>query len=101
MSHASIVKFRNKYGAFDLFFFYFEFEILRPYWDVVSDQAKDLITHLLEKDPQKRFTAQEALEHTWFADIVGSVTEEQLTIDTSRVDFDSQQPLESALDLLR
>eukprot|EP00300_Choanocystis_sp_HF-7_P021147 c20742_g1_i10.p1 GENE.c20742_g1_i10~~c20742_g1_i10.p1 ORF type:complete len:147 (+),score=49.73 c20742_g1_i10:181-621(+) len=38
-------------------------KFLRPYWDVVSDQAKDLITHLLEKDPQKRFTAQEALEH--------------------------------------
>jgi len=34
-------------------------------WDEVSDQAKDLISHLLVKDPKKRFTATQCLEHEW------------------------------------
>ena len=31
----------------------------------VSAECKDLITHLLEKDVQKRFTANEACNHPW------------------------------------
>lgn len=31
----------------------------------ISDGAKHLLKHLLEKDTAKRFTAQEALEHPW------------------------------------
>lgn len=27
--------------------------------------AKDFIRHLLERDPQKRFTCQQALQHLW------------------------------------
>eukprot|EP00300_Choanocystis_sp_HF-7_P012473 c17904_g1_i1.p1 GENE.c17904_g1_i1~~c17904_g1_i1.p1 ORF type:complete len:140 (+),score=40.37 c17904_g1_i1:3-422(+) len=72
----------------------------KPYWDIVGDQAKDLVGHLLEKDPEKRYTAQEALEHPWFADIVGDVSEERLRIDTSLVDM-TGNGLGSALDLLR
>lgn len=34
-------------------------------WDSVSEQAKDFIRHLLVKDPQKRLTATQALEHPW------------------------------------
>lgn len=33
---------------------------------VVSQEAKDLITHLLSSDPEDRFCATEALQHTWF-----------------------------------
>ncbi|DAZ93122.1 TPA: hypothetical protein N0F65_012828 [Lagenidium giganteum] len=29
-------------------------------------QAKDLVMHLLQSDPTKRFTAADALSHTWF-----------------------------------
>ncbi|KAF1791843.1 Calcium/calmodulin-dependent/calcium-dependent protein kinase [Phytophthora cactorum] len=42
-----------------------------PYWDCVSDSAKDLISRLLVVDPKKRFTAQQVLEHPWVADIHG------------------------------
>jgi serine/threonine protein kinase len=28
--------------------------------------AKDLIRHLLEMDPDKRYTATQALQHRWF-----------------------------------
>lgn len=36
-----------------------------PWWDEVSDSAKDLITQLLSLDPKKRPTAEEALNHPW------------------------------------
>jgi len=41
---------------------------LSPYWDHVSDSAKDLISKLLALDPAKRLTAQQALAHPWIAD---------------------------------
>jgi calcium-dependent protein kinase len=34
-------------------------------WENISKEAKDLIKKLIAK-PEKRFTAQEALEHKWF-----------------------------------
>jgi calcium/calmodulin-dependent protein kinase I len=34
-------------------------------WDDVSDIAKDFIRNLLVKNPEERFTADQALEHTW------------------------------------
>eukprot|EP01125_Pyxidicula_operculata_P006175 TRINITY_DN2152_c0_g1_i1.p1 TRINITY_DN2152_c0_g1~~TRINITY_DN2152_c0_g1_i1.p1 ORF type:complete len:379 (+),score=106.87 TRINITY_DN2152_c0_g1_i1:41-1138(+) len=34
-------------------------------WDDVSDDAKDFIKHLLVKDPQQRFSAEQALAHRW------------------------------------
>jgi|Transcript_49473 calcium/calmodulin-dependent protein kinase I len=36
-----------------------------PYWDHISNSAKDLITHLLEVDPTKRLSATECLQHSW------------------------------------
>ncbi|KAM9308234.1 serine/threonine-protein kinase DCLK3 [Gastrophryne carolinensis] len=42
-----------------------EYEFLSPYWDKVSDEAKDLISRLLVVSPGKRFTAQCVLQHSW------------------------------------
>jgi len=39
-----------------------------PVWSHVSATAKDLIGKLLMTDPEKRLTAQEALQHPWFKD---------------------------------
>jgi len=36
-------------------------------WDSVSSEAKDFIKSLLEVDPSKRLSAQQALEHPWVA----------------------------------
>ncbi|NXF30157.1 KCC1G kinase, partial [Nyctibius bracteatus] len=41
----------------------YEFE--SPFWDDISESAKDFIRHLLEKNPTKRFTCEEALRHPW------------------------------------
>lgn len=37
-----------------------------PCWEHVSADAKDLLTRLLEYDPDKRYSAIEALKHQWF-----------------------------------
>jgi len=42
-----------------------EFDFPSPYWDDVSDMAKDLIKSLLVKDPKKRLDAEQLLEHPW------------------------------------
>lgn len=35
-------------------------------WDTISEEAKDLIGKLMEKDQEKRVCALEALKHRWF-----------------------------------
>ncbi|CAD8042862.1 unnamed protein product [Paramecium primaurelia] len=35
-------------------------------WDIVSQQAKDLVTKMLQYDVQKRINAKQVLEHNWF-----------------------------------
>ncbi|XP_050996063.1 serine/threonine-protein kinase DCLK3 [Acomys russatus] len=42
-----------------------QFEFLAPYWDNISDAAKDLVRHLLVVDPKKRYTAHQVLQHPW------------------------------------
>ena len=42
-----------------------EYEFDSPYWDEISDSAKDFIKHLMEKSPLKRFTCKDALDHPW------------------------------------
>ncbi|XP_010000058.1 PREDICTED: calcium/calmodulin-dependent protein kinase type 1G [Chaetura pelagica] len=42
---------------------YYEFE--SPFWDDISESAKDFIRHLLDKNPNTRFSCEEALRHPW------------------------------------
>jgi len=42
-----------------------EYAFPSPYWDGVSDEAKDLVAKVLVVDPGKRFTAQQCLDHPW------------------------------------
>ncbi|XP_067437806.1 calcium/calmodulin-dependent protein kinase type 1D isoform X2 [Thunnus thynnus] len=44
-----------------------DYEFDAPYWDDISDSAKDFISSLMEKDPSKRFTCEQALRHPWIA----------------------------------
>ncbi|KAI6047328.1 kinase-like domain-containing protein [Pisolithus marmoratus] len=41
------------------------YTFLSPWWDDISDSAKDLIQHLLCVDPAQRFTIDEFLAHPW------------------------------------
>lgn len=60
-----------------------EYEFDSPYWDDISESAKDFIRHLLEREPEKRLTCEQALQHPWISgdtalerDIHGSVSEQ-------------------------
>uniref|UniRef100_A0A1I7TQB5 Protein kinase domain-containing protein n=1 Tax=Caenorhabditis tropicalis TaxID=1561998 RepID=A0A1I7TQB5_9PELO len=44
-----------------------EYEFDAPYWDQISDSAKDFISHLMCCDPEARFTCQTALAHPWIS----------------------------------
>ncbi|XP_053723851.1 calcium/calmodulin-dependent protein kinase type 1 isoform X2 [Synchiropus splendidus] len=44
-----------------------EYEFDSPYWDDISDSAKDFIVHLMEKDPHVRYSCEQALQHPWIA----------------------------------
>jgi len=48
-----------------------EYEFPSPFWDDISEMAKDLIRKLLVADPKARLTADEIISHPW---IVGSST---------------------------
>ncbi len=36
-------------------------------WDSISEDAKDLVRHLLVRDPHLRYSAAEVLRHPWVA----------------------------------
>ncbi|CAG0897641.1 unnamed protein product, partial [Cyprideis torosa] len=42
-----------------------DFEFDSPYWDDISDLAKDFISHLMCVDVTKRLTCKQALAHSW------------------------------------
>ncbi|XP_039213429.1 calcium/calmodulin-dependent protein kinase type 1D [Crotalus tigris] len=44
-----------------------EYEFDSPYWDDISESAKDFIRNLMEKDPNKRYTCEQAARHPWIA----------------------------------
>lgn len=52
---------RVKIGKFD-----FKDEI----WEKISDGAKTLIKKMLEMNPSKRLSAQEALDDPWFTKVI-------------------------------
>lgn len=55
-------------------------------WSNISAEAKDLVTHLLEKDPAKRYTAVQALAHPWFTKTEGpAITVDQRVMDAYKL----------------
>ena len=43
-----------------------KFDLAKYPWGVISNEAKDLIKKLIEVDPTKRLSAEDALQHPWF-----------------------------------
>jgi serine/threonine protein kinase len=39
------------------------------YKDTVSEESRELMQRMLEKNPKKRITDEEALVHTWFDNV--------------------------------
>lgn len=42
------------------------YDLEDEFWQCVSDEAKDLVQKLLEKDPERRISLVNAVEHPWF-----------------------------------
>ncbi|EOD10963.1 hypothetical protein EMIHUDRAFT_422285 [Emiliania huxleyi CCMP1516] len=57
-----------------------EFEFLRPYWDPISLEAKDMVRRMLTVDPKKRITCEEAMQHPWLRSEASHLTEEIATV---------------------
>lgn len=60
-----------------------EYEFDSPYWDEISESAKDFVRHLMEINPKKRYTCKQSLSHPWISggaaltkDIHASVSEQ-------------------------
>jgi len=51
-------------------------------WDDISESAKDIIRNLLVKDPNKRFTAKQCLNHPW---VKGSSASDKATLKMTKV----------------
>jgi len=49
-------------------------------WNDISSDAKDLIRHLLVKDPKQRYTAQQALEHPWIQGTSAGISNKNMNL---------------------
>eukprot|EP00826_Nyctotherus_ovalis_P065026 TRINITY_DN9548_c0_g1_i2.p1 TRINITY_DN9548_c0_g1~~TRINITY_DN9548_c0_g1_i2.p1 ORF type:complete len:221 (+),score=57.91 TRINITY_DN9548_c0_g1_i2:1120-1782(+) len=42
-------------------------DFAQPHWAFISTEAKHLVSRMTARDPQRRYTAAQALEHPWFS----------------------------------
>ena len=57
-----------------------DFQFTPNKWNKVSQSAKDLISDMLVKDPNKRISAAEALKHEWFKKYEAGIIKEKSLI---------------------
>ncbi|XP_067255306.1 serine/threonine-protein kinase DCLK1a isoform X6 [Chanodichthys erythropterus] len=57
-----------------------QLEFPPPYWDNVSDSAKELIVSMLQVEVDQRYTALQVLEHPWVTNDGLSENEHQLSV---------------------
>eukprot|EP00002_Diphylleia_rotans_P031033 TRINITY_DN6425_c0_g1_i3.p1 TRINITY_DN6425_c0_g1~~TRINITY_DN6425_c0_g1_i3.p1 ORF type:complete len:347 (-),score=91.87 TRINITY_DN6425_c0_g1_i3:285-1325(-) len=67
-----------------------------PWWDDITESAKDLINHLLVVDPAQRYSAAQALEHPWLKGETTSVTQLQSTLDSMKT-FNARRKFKMAV----
>lgn len=65
---------------------YGEYKFHQRYWSDISDEAKILISRMLTVDPQRRITAEEALQSSWIA----SVDEDDYDYQDEETDEDEE-----------
>ncbi|XP_061075337.1 calcium/calmodulin-dependent protein kinase type 1D-like isoform X1 [Conger conger] len=51
-----------------------QYEFDSPFWDNISQSAKDFIRNMMQKNPNMRYTTEEALRHPW---IIGHTARSQ------------------------
>ncbi|XP_046357232.1 calcium/calmodulin-dependent protein kinase type IV-like [Haliotis rufescens] len=66
-----------------------------PWWDEVSENAKDLVRKMLHLDPKKRVTAAEALKHPWVMGKAARMDHMESTFDNIK-EFNARRKLKTA-----
>ncbi|XP_060914071.1 calcium/calmodulin-dependent protein kinase IGb [Labrus mixtus] len=51
-----------------------QYEFDAPFWDNISDSAKDFIRNMMQKNPSMRYSTEQALRHPW---IIGKTARSQ------------------------
>lgn len=69
------------------------FEFMSPYWDEISEPAKDLIKGMLQVDVSERFTALQVLNHPWL-ETVGN--KEEILVKQVQGNHFDERPRSSA-----
>ncbi|XP_059139408.1 calcium/calmodulin-dependent protein kinase type IV-like [Physella acuta] len=70
-----------------------------PWWDEVSENAKDLIRKLLVVDPKKRLTSAAALKNVWVAGVANKKDHKEATVEKLK-EFNARRKLKFATDTL-
>jgi len=74
-----------------------DWKFLSPYWDNISDSAKDLIRKLLVLDPHTRLTAQQAMAHPWIAQFEQNTDEHMTETLVQLKKFNARRKLKGAI----
>ncbi|XP_059470808.1 serine/threonine-protein kinase DCLK1 isoform X2 [Neocloeon triangulifer] len=56
------------------------FEFPSPYWDPISDSARELVASMLQPDQSLRFSAEDVLDHPWLSECYSSDDEASLQL---------------------
>ncbi|CCG25968.1 Rck2 MAP kinase-activated protein kinase [Candida orthopsilosis Co 90-125] len=59
-----------------------QFTFLQPWWDEISDGAKNCVSNLLTVDPKKRYTIDEFLQDPWMKQQTGTIPQPETTTTT-------------------
>jgi len=69
-----------------------EYDFPEPYWNDISNEAKDLIKKFLVVDPKKRYSAKQGLKHPWI-EVGGADT--KLNVKSEMTKYNSTRRLQS------
>ncbi|ESO93541.1 hypothetical protein LOTGIDRAFT_215945 [Lottia gigantea] len=72
-----------------------EYEFDSPYWDSISQNAKDLIRRLLSRDPKKRLSVTAALQHHWVRGTANKNVHMEACVEHIK-DFNAKRKLKKA-----
>lgn len=73
-----------------------EFDFPSPYWDDISDSAKNLIKQLLVVDPKQRMTCDKIMSHPWMVGNGNPQTELPEVFQQKLKEFNARRKLKRA-----
>lgn len=71
------------------------------YWQGVSENARDFIRRLLTADPEKRMTAEEALQHPWLAHVPSAADSQKDLLPEIKSAFNAKATFRKAVNGIR